>query len=128
MAWSSFHRGDYRRMRRGLTIALLEAEAMEPRVQLAYAEGLLPDSVPANMGLIRLFLERADRLIRDSLDVAIADTSQYHQVYADSTFTDRRLAGTVRNDESDDFDGAGELVDFPVDAGDPLVQVPVRGG
>lgn len=92
MPWSSLHRGDYRRMRRSLTVALLEAEAMEPRLQLAYTRGLVPADLPANMGLVRLMLERADLLTREALDIAIGDTRHYHQVYADTTFTDEGLA------------------------------------
>lgn len=92
MAWSSIHRGDYRRLRRNLTVALLEAEALEPRLQLAFARGEIPDSVAANMGLVRLMLERSDHLIRSSLDIAIADTASYYHVYADTFFTDRQLA------------------------------------
>ena len=66
--WSEFHRGDYQRMRRGLTIALLEAEAMEPRVQLAYTRGQVPAVLTADMSLVRLLLERADVLTRHALD------------------------------------------------------------
>jgi hypothetical protein len=91
MSWSSFHRGDYKRLRRNLTVALLEAEAMEPRIQVAFAHGLVPAELTAKMGLVRLHLERADLLIRTALDIAIADTREYHQVYADATFTDRGL-------------------------------------
>jgi hypothetical protein len=96
MAWSSFHRGDYRRMRRYLTVALLEAEAMEPRIQLAFSRGLVPADLTANMGLVRLLLERADMLTRDALDIAIADTRLYYTVYADTVYTDRGLAGSDR--------------------------------
>lgn len=89
MAWSSVHRGDYNRMRKHLTIALLEAEALEPRVQLAYARGEIPDCLPANTGLVRLLLERADDLLRQTLDQQIA---AHYEIYADATFTDRQLA------------------------------------
>lgn len=78
-------------MRRNLTVALLEAESMEPRIQLAYSRGLVPEDLAAKMSLVRLLLERADRLTRDALDRAIADTRQYHQVYADTHYTDRGL-------------------------------------
>ena len=91
MPWSSFHRGDYRRMRRHLTVALLEAEAMEPRIQMAFSHGLVPAELTAKMGLVRLHLERADLLTRTALDVAIADTAEYYEVYAETTFTDRGL-------------------------------------
>lgn len=93
MAWSSFHRGEYRQMRRGLTIALLEAEAMEPRVQLAYSRGLVPAELTAKMGLVRLLLERADVLVREALDQAITEASEYYDVYSESTFSDRALVG-----------------------------------
>lgn len=89
MPWSSVHRGDYQQMRKHLTIALLEAETMEPRVQLAFARGEIPDVLPANMGLVRLLLERADRVTRETLDILIVG---YYEVYADVTFTDRLLA------------------------------------
>ena len=89
MSWSSVHRGDYQRMRKHLTIALLEAEALEPRTQLAYARDEIPADMPANIGLVRLLLERADRVTRETLDVLIAG---YADVYADVTFDDRELA------------------------------------
>lgn len=89
MPSSSVHRGDYQQMRKHLTIALLEAETMEPRVQLAYARGEVPSLLPANMGLVRLLLERADRLTRETLDILIVG---HYEIYADATFTDRSLA------------------------------------
>lgn len=89
MAWSSVHRGDYQRMRKHLTVALLEAEAMEPRIQFAYARGEIPDVLVANMGLVRLLLERADSLTRKTLDALIVE---YYDVYSDSTYTDRGMA------------------------------------
>lgn len=95
MAWSSFHRGDYKMMRRNLTVALLEAEAMEPRVQLAYSKGLVPAELAANMSLVRLLLERADVLTRNALDILVGDTSRYFDVYADATYSDRKLADRV---------------------------------
>ena len=91
MPASSFHRGDYQRMRRGLTIALLEAEAMEPRILLAYTRGLVPPTLTADMSLVRLLLERADVLTRHALDQSIGDTSRYYEIYAASVFTDAGL-------------------------------------
>ena len=88
MSWSSVHRGDYNRMRKHLTIALLEAEALEPRTQLAYARDEIPAVLPANIGLVRLLLERADRLTRATLDVAVAAD---YDIYAAATFSDREL-------------------------------------
>lgn len=88
MSWSSVHRGDYRQMRKHLTVALLEAEVMEPRVQFAFARGEVPDVMAANMGLVRLLLERADHVTRKTLDQLIVE---HHDIYADSTFTDRGL-------------------------------------
>ena len=41
-------------MRRNLTIALLEAEALEPRIQVAFSNGLVPADLTAKMGLVRL--------------------------------------------------------------------------
>lgn len=89
MPWSSVHRGDYQRMRRHLTIALLEAEALEPRTQLAYARDEIPAVMSANIGLVRLLLERAEAVTRSTLDILIVD---YYEVYADATYTDRQLA------------------------------------
>lgn len=89
MPWSSVHRGDYQRMRKHLTIALLEAEAMEPQVQLAYARGEIPDVLPANMGLVRLLLERADQVTHHTLDILIVN---YGDIYNEITYTDRKLA------------------------------------
>ncbi len=89
MPWSSVHRGDYQRMRKHLTVALLEAETMEPRIQFAYARGEIPDVMAANMGLVRLLLERADKLTRKTLDALIVE---YRDVYADSTYTDQGMA------------------------------------
>lgn len=88
---SSFHRGDYNRMRRHLTIALIEVESMEPRIQLAYSRGLIPADVTANMSLVRLLLVRADRLTRGALDQALADTARYFNAYSDSTYSDRAM-------------------------------------
>jgi hypothetical protein len=85
----TIHRGDYRRMRRHITIALLEAEAMEPRAQVAYAQGLVPDVLPANMGLVRLLLLRADQVTRLTLDRLIVT---HYDIYADRTYTDHDLA------------------------------------
>jgi hypothetical protein len=76
-------------MRKHLVIALLEAEALEPRVQLAYARGEIPDVMAANMGLVRLLLERAEAVTGTTLDVLIAS---HYEIYADATYTDRRLA------------------------------------
>lgn len=89
---SSFHRGDYQRMRRHLTVALLEVESIEPRIQIAYSRGLVPADVTANMGLVRLLLVRADRLTRSALDQALADSGRYYNVYVETTFTDKGLA------------------------------------
>lgn len=89
MPWSSVHRGDYQRMRKHLTIALLEAEAMEPRVQLAFARGEVPAALPANMGLVRLLLERAEAVTGTTLDVLIAG---HHDIYSNATYADRSLA------------------------------------
>lgn len=92
MAWSSVHRGDYNRMRKHLVIALLEAEALEPRVQLAFARGEIPDAMAANMGLVRLLLERAEAVTGTTLDVLIAG---HYEIYADAAYTDRALTETA---------------------------------
>jgi hypothetical protein len=92
MPWSSVHRGDYKQMRKHLTIALLEAEALEPRTQLAYARGEIPDVLPANMGLVRLLLERADQVTHNTLDILIVN---YGEIYADVAYSDRKLADTA---------------------------------
>lgn len=91
MPWSSLHRGDYTRMRKHLTVALLEAEVMEPRLQVAFSRGLVPPDLVANMSLVRLLLERADLLTRNALDIMIADTHRYADIYSSSTFTDTAL-------------------------------------
>lgn len=79
--WSTVHRGDYQRMRRSLSAALLEVEVMEPRLQLAYSRGLVPAELSANMSLVRLLLERADAVTRHTLDVAMVGCPQV--VYSD---------------------------------------------
>lgn len=86
---SSVHRGDYRRMRRHLTVALLEAETMEPRILIAYARGEVPDEMVANMSMVKLFLDRADQVTRRTLDRLIAS---HYDIYADATYTDHLLA------------------------------------
>lgn len=88
MAW---HRGDYHRMRKHLTVALLEMEAIEPRMQLAYSRGLVPAELTANLSLARLLLERADRLVREALDQMVADTERFWNVYAETTYQDSKL-------------------------------------
>ena len=89
--WSEFHRGDYQRMRRGLTIALLEAEAMEPRVQLAYTRGPVPSVLTADMSLVRLLLERADVLTRHASTRRSEIPGCTTTVYAETVFTDDGL-------------------------------------
>lgn len=86
---SSFHRGDFDRMRRNLTVALLEAESMEPRVAVAFSRQDVPAEFMANMTLVRLLLERADALARTALDRTLA---AHYDVYADATYSDRALA------------------------------------
>jgi hypothetical protein len=76
-------------MRKHLNIALIEAEALEAKVQFAYARGEVPEMLPANTGLVRLLLERADAVTRQTLDRGIA---VHYELYADATYTDRRLA------------------------------------
>jgi hypothetical protein len=88
---SSFHRGDYRRARRSLVVAMIELEALEPRMQLAYKLGELPASVAADISLARLMAEELDALLRGALDMAIADTGKYHDVYADSVYNKRKF-------------------------------------
>jgi membrane-bound inhibitor of C-type lysozyme len=88
---SSFHRGDYRRVRRSVTVAMIELEALEPRMQLAYKCEEIPAEVVANLSLARLMVTELDGLLRNALDVAIADGSKYHSVYAESTYDKRRF-------------------------------------
>lgn len=76
-------------MRKHLNIALIEAEALEAKVQFAYARDEIPEVLPANMGLVRLLLERADAVTRKTLD---RDIAVHYEIYADATFTDQRLA------------------------------------
>lgn len=88
---SPFHRGDYKRVRRSVTIAMLELEGLEPRMQLAYKRELIPASVIADLSLARLMVVEVDQLLRASLDVAIADTGKYYFVYAEATYQRREL-------------------------------------
>ena len=92
MTSSSFHRGDYRRVRRSVTVAMNELEALEPRMQLAYKFGDLPADAVADLSLARLMVTELDALLRRGLDMAIADGGQFHDIYADATFDRRRLA------------------------------------
>jgi hypothetical protein len=85
---SPFHRGDYKRVRRSVTIALLELESLEPRMQVAYKRGLIPADAAANLSLARLMVLELDQLLRLSLDVAISD---HWQVYTDATYRPRDL-------------------------------------
>lgn len=89
---SSFHRGDYLRVRRSVTIAVIELEALEPRMQLAYKFGEIPASLVADLSLARLMATELDRLLRHGLDAAIGDTGEYYDIYADATFDRARLA------------------------------------
>lgn len=91
MPWSSAHRGDYDRMRRNLTVALLEAESFEPRIQLDYSQGRVEAELVANVGLLRLLLERADRMSRIVFNQGVGE--HYH--VNDSTFSDRQLADSA---------------------------------
>lgn len=86
------HRGDFKRCRRCVVIAMLELEALEPRIQVAYKQGLLPASVSADVSLARLMIVELDRLLREALDIAIADGRQYYHVYAEATYNRRDLA------------------------------------
>jgi hypothetical protein len=88
---SPFHRGDYRRVRRSVVIALLELEALEPRMQLAYKRGHIPASCAADLSLARLLAEELDKVLRLALDVSIGDAGQYYDVYADSSYNRQRL-------------------------------------
>lgn len=85
------HRGDFKRTRRSIVIAMLELEGLEPRMQLAYKRGLVPPSVAADVSLARLMCVELDSLLRESLDIALGDTSQYYQVYADVTYNRTEL-------------------------------------
>lgn len=89
---SSFHRGDYKRVRRNVTIAMLELEGLEQRMQSAYKQGLIPSEVAADLSLARLMVVELDQLLRHSLDVAIADMGKYYNIYSDHTYNPRDLA------------------------------------
>lgn len=82
---SSFHRGDYKRIRRSVTIALLELESLEQRMQLAYRRDEIPSETAADLSLARLMATELDGLLR-TLDLAIGDTSRYFDVYSDTTY------------------------------------------
>jgi hypothetical protein len=88
---SPFHRGDYKRIRYNVTVAMIELEALEPRMQLAYKLSQIPATVVADLSLARLMVTEVDGLLRQGLDVAIADTSRYYEVYADATYDKRDL-------------------------------------
>ena len=90
---SSFHRGDYRRVRRSVAVAMIELESLEPRMQVAYKLGELPADLVADLSLARLMVNELDGLLRRALDVAIADTGKYHDIYADTTYDRRQLVG-----------------------------------
>ena len=93
MTRSSFHRGDYGRARRSVTIAMIELESLEPRMQIAYKLGELPASVVADLSLARLMVVELDKLLRGALDRAIGDTGKYADVYSNSTYDRRKLVG-----------------------------------
>ena len=96
---SPFHRGDYHRVRRSVTIAVLELEVLEPRMQIAYKRGLLPPECVANLSLARLMAQELEALLRQALDYDIADTGRYADVYLDSTYTRRGLVEARPIDE-----------------------------
>lgn len=79
MGQSSFHRGNYDRVRRSLTIVMVELEALEPRMQIAYKRGEIPAQVVADLSLARLMAVEMDGLLRHGLDVAISDTGEYQR-------------------------------------------------
>lgn len=89
---SSVHRGDFHRARRSIVIAMLELEGLEPRMQVAYKQRLVPASVAADVSLARLMAVELDRLLREALDQALGDTGLYYQVYADSAYQRSKLA------------------------------------
>lgn len=93
MSWSSFHRGDFNRLRRGLTMALLEIEVLEAQAQLAYASEIVSADFAADVSLLRLLLERADKVTRHALDIELADGNHF------DVYSDRKLAG-VKERES----------------------------
>jgi hypothetical protein len=68
---------------------MIELEALEPRMQLAYKRLLVPASLVADLSLARLLVVETDTLLREALDVSIAD---HYEVYADATYNRRRLA------------------------------------
>ena len=83
------HRGDFKRARRSIVIAMLELEGLEPRMQLAYKRKLIPASMVADISLARLMVVELDRLMRNALDIAIGT---YADVYSDATYRARDLA------------------------------------
>jgi hypothetical protein len=88
---SPFHRGDFKRIRRSITIAVLELEGLEPRMLLAYKRGLIPSDVAADLSLARLMAVELDGLLRGALDRSLADTGRYYDVYADASFQRKGL-------------------------------------
>ena len=94
MTRSVWHRGDYRRVRRSIAVAMIELESLEPRMQLAYKLDEIPAEVVADLSLARLMVTELDALLRRGLDVAIGDTGQYFDVYTDRTYDRRQLVKT----------------------------------
>ena len=70
---------------------MIEMEGLEPRMQQAYKLGQIPASVAADLSLARLLAVELFELLRGALDVAIGDTGEFYDVYADATFDRRRL-------------------------------------
>lgn len=61
-------------------------------MQSAYKRGLIPSEVAADLSLARLLAAELDQLLRHSLDVAIADTGKFYNVYSDHAYNRRDLA------------------------------------
>ena len=70
---------------------MIELEALEPRMQLAYKLGELPAEAVADLSLARLMVNELDGLLRRGLDVAISDTGKYYDIYSNATYDRRRL-------------------------------------
>ena len=70
---------------------MIELEALEPRMQIAYKLGEFPAELVADLSLARLMVVEVDGLLRRGLDVAIADGGKHYDIYADTTYDHRQL-------------------------------------
>lgn len=104
MRHSSLHRGDYKRVRASINIALIELESLEPRLQLAYKLGEFPAQAVADLSLARSMITEVDDLLRGALDRTIGGNGSHVDVYSDAEYDRRKLVG--KGNEMRDHDHA----------------------